>query len=80
MAQPGQVFCDFYHQCAQGVTTPQSGDRYDVLQNGDRHDSFFDSEMHIFNARWDISDANRLEYLFGYFTTDEEVYQDWKSS
>ena len=77
MAQPNQVFCDRYLQCAQGVTTPQSGDRYDVLQNGDRHDSFFDSEMHIFNARWDISDANRLEYLFGYFTTDEEVYQDW---
>ena len=77
MAQPDQVFCFFYEQCAQGVTTPQSGDRYDVLQNGDRHDSFFDSEMHIFNARWDISDANRLEYLFGYFTTDEEVYQDW---
>ena len=80
MAQGDQVFCFFYSQCAQSVTTSQSGDRYDVLQNGDGRDSFFDTEMHVFNARWDLSDANRLEYVFGYFTTDEEVHQDWDAT
>jgi len=77
MSQPGQVFCFFHNQCAQSVTTPQSGDRYTVLQDGDGSDSYFDTDMHIANARWEMSDQYRLEYVFGYFKTEEEVYQDW---
>ena len=78
-AQPGQVWCFFYNQCAPNVGTPQSGDRYVVLQNEKPNapESFFDTEMHTFNGRWDVAENDRVEYLFGYFKTNEEVYQDW---
>ncbi len=33
--------------------------------------------MHTVNARWDVSDNDRVEYVFGHFKTDEKVYQDW---
>lgn len=77
MAQPDQVFCGYYGQCAESVEVPQSGDRYDVLQDEPGKDARFDSDMHVFNARWDVAEGYRLEYLFGYFTTDEKVRQDW---
>ncbi len=78
MAQADQVWCFYYDQCARGVQNPQSGDRYTVLQNGDDpYQSYFDSELHIANVSWDISDSYSLDYVFGDFSTDEEVYQDW---
>jgi iron complex outermembrane receptor protein len=77
LAQPNQMFCFYYDQCAQSVTSPQSGDRYVVLQDEPGKDANFDSDMHILNARWDVAAGYRLEYLFGYFTTDEKVRQDW---
>jgi iron complex outermembrane receptor protein len=73
----GQVFCGYYGQCAQSLTSPQSGDRYVVLQNEPGKDADFDSDMHILNARWDVAEGYRAEYLFGYFSTDENVRQDW---
>ena len=79
-AQPGQVWCFYYNQCATSVTEPQSGDRYDVLQNGDGSNSFFDTDMHTVNARWDVAENDRVEYLFGYFKTREKVYQDWDAT
>ncbi len=77
MAQDDQMFCFYYDQCALSVTTPQSGDRYDVLQNEPGKNAFFNSDMHVFNARWDVGPGYRLEYLFGDFETDEAVTQDW---
>lgn len=78
MAQPNQAWCFFYTQCAQGVQDPQSGDRYVVLQNGEgTYQTFFDSDLHIANVGWDIREGDRLEYVFGRFSTEEEVYQDW---
>jgi len=78
MAQPDQAWCFFYNQCAQSLDDPQSGDRYEVLQNGDDpYQSYFDTELHTVNASYKLSDANEIEYVFGYFTTDEKVYQDW---
>jgi iron complex outermembrane receptor protein len=79
-AQPGQVWCFFYQQCAASVTEPQSGERYEVLQNGGGSDSFFDTDMHTFNARWDVAENDRVEYLFGHFKTKEEVSQDWDAT
>ena len=76
-AQPDQLFCFYYGQCAPSLTTPQSGDRYVVLQDEPGDNAFFDSDMHIFNARWDAAPGYRLDYLFGYFTTEEAVTQDW---
>jgi iron complex outermembrane receptor protein len=77
MAQADQVFCFFYNQCAQGLQTPQSGDRLTVLQNGDGRNSFFESDLHIFQAKWEFAPTYQLDYIFGYFKTNEEVLQDW---
>jgi iron complex outermembrane receptor protein len=78
MAQPDQAWCFFYNQCARSLDDPQSGDRYTVLQDGDDpYQSYFDTELHTVNASYKLSDANEIEYVFGYFTTDEKVYQDW---
>jgi iron complex outermembrane receptor protein len=81
MAQADQAFCFFHGQCAQGVDDPQSGDRYVVLQDAeDPYQSYFDSDMHVANARWNLSDANQVVYVFGNFKTDEKVYQDWDAT
>ena len=40
-------------------------------------EAFFDSETHIVEARWDISDALRLDYIFGSWESDEDSLQDW---
>jgi iron complex outermembrane recepter protein len=78
MAQPDQVFCFFHGQCAQDVKTPQSGDRYVVnIDADDPYQAFFNTKLHIGNVRWDVSDRHTLEYVYGRFATDEEVYQDW---
>lgn len=77
MAQPDQVFCFYYNQCAESVTSPQSGDRYVVLSDGEDPNAFFDTDSHTFQARWDVADSYRLEYVFGYMETDEAVSQDW---
>lgn len=81
LAQPDQIFCALYGQCAQGLDTPQSGSDYTVLQNDDPpYQTYFDTETHILNASWDIDDRYGLEFVYGRFETDEEVYQDWDST
>ncbi len=78
LAQPGQVFCFFYGECAQGLRRPQSGNRYDVLQNGDDpYQTYFNSTLHIADVKWDINDSYSLSYVFGDFSTKEKVFQDW---
>jgi iron complex outermembrane receptor protein len=81
LAQPDQFFCWYYDQCAKSLTVPQSGDRYTVLQNDDPpYQTFFDTDTHIINAAWSINDNYDLVYVFGDFSTEEEVYQDWDAS
>ena len=78
MAQANQAWCFFYTQCAPNLDTPQSGDRYTVLQNGNgTYQTYFDSELHIANIGWDVREGDRIEYVFGRFSTDEKVFQDW---
>jgi len=77
VAQPDQGWCFFYQQCAPGLDTPQGGSRYVSLQNTPDSNAWFDSDMHVFNARWDISDEYRLEYVFGYFQTKEDAHWDF---
>lgn len=40
-------------------------------------DAFFDTETHILEAGWDISDALRLDYVYGRWESDEDSLQDW---
>ncbi len=81
IAQPDQIFCLYYGQCAQGLKTPQSGKDYTVLQNDDPpYQTYFDTETHILNVSWDINDQYSVDFVYGGFETDEEVYQDWDST
>ncbi len=78
VAQSNQIFCLAYRECAKGIQTPQSGDRYTVLQNGlGGYQTYFDSELHTATARFDVNEGNALEYVYGKFSTDEKVFQDW---
>lgn len=81
LAQPSQVFCFYHGQCAQGLSTPQSGSDYTVLQNDDPpYQTYFDTDSHIINASWSINESYSLDYVFGDFSTDEQVYQDWDAT
>lgn len=81
VAQPDQVWCFYYNQCAQSLSVPQTGDRYTVAQNDDPpYQTFFDTKTHIVNASWNINDNYDMVYVFGDFSTDEEVYQDWDAT
>ncbi|MEQ8263189.1 TonB-dependent receptor [Pseudohaliea sp.] len=40
-------------------------------------DAFFDTETHILEARWDITEALRLDYIYGRWESDEDSLQDW---
>tara|TARA_R110000772_G_scaffold268721_1_gene398063 strand:+ start:56476 stop:58722 length:2247 start_codon:yes stop_codon:yes gene_type:complete len=40
-------------------------------------DAFFDTDTHILEARWEISDALRFDYIFGSWESDEDSLQDW---
>ena len=81
MAQPNQAFCFYYGQCAESLTVPQSGDRYVVLQNDDPpYQTYFDTKTHIINAAWDINNSYDMVFVFGDFSTDEEVLQDWDAT
>ena len=77
VAQPDQVWCFYYKQCAQSLTSPQSGNRYTTLSNEAPEPAFFDTQMHTLHAAYDVAPGYKLDYLFGYFKTDEDAFQDW---
>lgn len=80
VAQPDQAWCFFYRECAPNLTTPQSGDRYVSLQNTPDDNAWFNSDMHVLNVRWDLSDTYRLDYIFGQFETDEDAHWDFDAT
>lgn len=57
----------------QTVTSPIS----DLSTNND--DATFDAETHILEARWDISDSWRMNYIYGSFETEETIVSNWTS-
>ena len=40
-------------------------------------DAFFDTDTHILEARWEINDALRFDYIFGHWESDEDSLQDY---
>lgn len=81
LAKPTDLFCTAFQQCSQGVGIPQSGDRYVSLGNAPLDKSgFFDMNLGIARARWDISDDYELTYIYGRMETDEGATQDWDGS
>ncbi|MDP5055133.1 MAG: TonB-dependent receptor plug domain-containing protein, partial [Congregibacter sp.] len=51
----------------QTVVSPTA----DLIANNDL--ATFDAETHIFEARWDITDSLRVNYIYGTFETEETV-------
>jgi iron complex outermembrane receptor protein len=95
--QPGQIYCEGFGWCAPDLSTPVSGDRYNVLQEFENYtwpfgaadrpnfahnglspfDSSFDADTHQLEARWNISDNYRLDYIIGSWETEEKIITDW---
>ena len=47
----------------------------DLALNTD--DATFDAETHIIEARWDITENLRVNYIFGSFETEETIVSNW---
>lgn len=47
----------------------------DLIPNNDG--ASFDAETHIIEARWDITDSIRMDYIFGTFETEETIVSNW---
>jgi iron complex outermembrane receptor protein len=77
VASPDQAWCFFYNQCAPDDHTPQGGSRYVSLQNSPGFDAWFNSDMHVLTAHWDIGKGYALDYLFGLFKTRENGHWDF---
>ena len=78
VGQPGQLFCDAFGFCSPDLSTPTSGDRLATSQAlVGPGDATFDADTHLFEARWDINETLRLDYIFGSWETEETVLTDW---
>ena len=78
VGQPGQLFCDGFGFCSPDLDTPVSGGRWKTAQDlVGPDDATFDADTHILEARWDINEALRLEYIWGSWETEEKVLTDW---
>ena len=42
-----------------------------------RDGASFDAETHIVEARWDIADSLRMDYIYGTFETEETIVSNW---
>lgn len=81
LARPTDLFCAVYNQCAQGVGIPQSGDRYVSLADGPlRKNAFFDMNLGIAKARYEIADDLDIQYIYGRMETDEAITQDFDAT
>ena len=47
----------------------------DLIPNND--DATFDAETLIFEARWDLGDSMRVDYIYGTFETEETIVSNW---
>ena len=80
LAKDSDLFCAVYDQCAvrafQGV--PQSGDRYVSLGDGPLgKNAFFDMNLGIAKATYDLGNDMEVNYIFGRMETDEGITQDF---
>ncbi len=78
LAKPTDLFCAVYQQCRVDLTTPQSGDRYVSVSNGrlDKN-AFFDMNLGIARATYDLDNDMEINYIYGRMETDEGITQDF---
>jgi iron complex outermembrane receptor protein len=66
-------------QTYDGYTWPfGEADSPDFEHNGlSPYDSSFDADTHQLEVRWDINEDYRIDYIGGYWETEEKVITDW---
>lgn len=81
LAKPSDLFCAVYQQCRVDLTTPQSGDRYVSVSNGrlDKN-AFFDMNLGIARATYDLDNDLEINYIYGRMETDEGITQDFDAT
>jgi iron complex outermembrane receptor protein len=81
IAKPTDLFCVVYAQCSPKPGVPTSGDRYTSLGNGPiNKDAFFNLDLAIGKAKYDLGSDMELQYILGYLKTSEGATQDWDGS
>lgn len=83
LAKPTDLFCAVYNQCAVNAAEgiPQSGDRYVSVSNGRlEKNAFFDMNLGIARATYDIATDLELTYIYGRMETDEAITQDFDAT
>ncbi|MFO7552165.1 MAG: TonB-dependent receptor [Haliea sp.] len=79
ISQPGELWCDAFGQCAQSPSLPQSGDRYETVQQGP-NEATFDTDMHSVQVSWSLSEKIDVDYIFGSWKSEETSLQDFDGS
>lgn len=75
------LFCAGLGQCSPAPGVPQQGDRYESISNGPLgKNAFFDSNLFIAKAKYDISNDLELQYIYGRYETDEGITQDFDAT
>jgi iron complex outermembrane receptor protein len=78
LAKPTDLFCAVYDQCRVDLTTPQSGDRHVSVSNGRlEKNAFFDMNLGIARATYDLGSDLEVNYIYGRMETDEGITQDF---
>jgi len=78
LAKPSDLFCAVYGQCRVDLTTPQSGDRYVSVSNGPlEKNAFFDMNLGIARATYDLGSDLEVNYIYGRMESDEGITQDF---
>ncbi len=76
--RPTDYFCTGFGQCSPAPGVPTSGDRYTSLGNGPiNKDAFFEMNMAIGKAKYDLGNDYEVQYILGYLKTKEGATQDW---
>ena len=80
VARPN-LFCIALNQCSPALGVPQQGDRYLSISDGplDKN-AFFDSNLLIAKARYDINPDLEVQYIYGLYKTDEGITQDFDAT
>lgn len=80
IARPN-LFCAVLLQCSPALGVTQQGDRYESISNGPLgKNAFFDSNLIIAKARYDLSPDLELQYIYGRYMTDEGITQDFDAT
>lgn len=74
-------FCADLGQCSPSFGVPQQGGRYLSISDGPLNkNAFFDTNLFIGKAKYDISDDITIEYIYGKYKTDEAITQDFDAT